>query len=195
MEGRNIPLAAGLLMLPALVFQDALLPLALQVLFLIILQLVIGRKIRFLPNIIMLISITVLNLFQAHGRVLADVIGMQITQGALEIGLRRALMLIGLIYLSRFMVFRKPRFPGRIGRLLSLQFAFYEGFLSRRPSLKPQQIIEHLDKLLMEQEALAEEFETDSRAAREEQQRALLYVLPVILFWALFSVKFLELPF
>lgn len=190
---RNVPLIAGLIMLPAFVFQDRLLPLAVQVLFLIVLQIIIGRKVRILPIIIMLITVPGLNLFQSHGRVLAEIFGFPVTQGALVIGLRRALILIGLIYLSRFMVSRKPRFPGRIGSLLSLQFAFYEGFLSRKPDMRPRHVIEHLDKLLIDLESRSEELQQSENPDAQQQFAPgyIPYGITVLLFWGISLLSYL----
>ncbi len=145
-------MAAGLVMLPAVVFHSSVGSLAAQVIIFMILQIIRGERIRMLPNIIMIVSVTALNLLQAHGRVLFTLWPLPITQGALEIGLRKALTLIALIYLSRFMVSGKPRFPGRIGMLLSMQFSYYNQFLQHRLSLKPGQIVSSLDALLVRME-------------------------------------------
>lgn len=184
MNRRNIPLASGLLMLPALVFQNHLPSLIIQALFLMLLQLLLGRRIKILPNLVMLLSITTLNLFQPFGRILVTLFSLPVTQGALELGFRRSFTLIGLIYLSRFMVISRPRFPGRLGRLLSLQFTYYEGFLTRRVSLRPSVIVESLDELLCELE----------REGGSDEQPVKLVSLPataasVVFIWALYFAQ------
>ncbi len=183
-DRRNIPLAAGLLMLPALVFQDSLVPLAVQVTFLIVLQLILKRRVRIMPNVIMIAVITGVNLVQPYGRIFITVMGLPITQGALELGLRRSLTLIGLIYLSRFMVIHNPRFPGKIGSLLSLQFTYYESFLQNRINFRPKHIIESLDSLLTELEEGTENPLPGKRTS--SPAFSLLPAAVPILFWGIF---------
>ncbi len=151
-DRRNIPLIAGLCMLPALVFQFDLLPLLLQLGLLIIIRLLQGGRIRVKTNLMMIVTITAVNLLQAHGQVLYEIAGFEITLGALRIGLVRSLKLIALIYLSQFMISQRPAFPGRLGNLLSLQFSYYEGFLNSGLKVNPKQFIQRLDELLFQLE-------------------------------------------
>lgn len=187
-EQRNLPLISGLFMLPALVFQQDLLFLGIQTLFLVMLQPILGKRIRVLPNLIMISTITALNLVQPYGRVLAEPFGFPVTVGALELGMRRSFMLISLIYLSKFMVIGSPRFPGRLGEMLSLQFSYYQGFLSTPVSLRPSQIIRSLDQLLLSLEA------TDGTVnVPQLPKRALVFcAASPVLIWVCFAMGILQ---
>jgi len=147
---RNLPLLFGLLMLPAVVFTDSPAVLVGQTVFLLLLHVIQGRRLRPLPVVIMLISITLLNLFQVNGRVLLTIFTLPVTEGALNIGLRKAFVLIELIYLSQYMISQKPYFPGRLGTLLSRQFHYFSEFMQNAPSLHPRHFIHDVDALIIQ---------------------------------------------
>ncbi|MCF7944065.1 MAG: Gx transporter family protein [Spirochaetia bacterium] len=153
---KNLPMLFGLTMIPAIVFTDLVWLLFVQVLFLLTLHKIQGRKIKMLPNIIMIISITALNLLQVNGKVLWLLADFPITEGALIIGLRKAFLLIELIYLSQYMVSRNPVFPGKAGALLSLQFSYFNRLMKKRFSLHPGRFMKDIDKIIntMEEEQL-----------------------------------------
>lgn len=152
----NLPMLFGLSMIPAIVFTDSVWILSAQLLFLLTLHKVQGRKIKLLPNIIMIASISVLNLLQANGKVLYYLGNFPVTEGALVIGLRKAFLLIELIYLSQYMVSRNPVFPGKAGALLSLQFSYFNKLMKNRFSLHPGRFMKDVDEMIitMEQEQL-----------------------------------------
>lgn len=152
----NLPMLFGLSMIPAIVFTDSVWILSAQLLFLLTLHKVQGRKIKLLPNIIMIASISVLNLLQANGKVLYYLGDFPVTEGALVIGLRKAFLLIELIYLSQYMVSRNPVFPGKAGALLSLQFSYFNRLMKNRFSLHPGRFMKDVDEMIitMEQEQL-----------------------------------------
>jgi len=66
--------------------------------------------------------------------------------------LEKALTLIGMIYLSQYMVSGKPRFPGRFGQLLSKQFLYFEHLVTTWKKPEKGRFIESLDSMLEEME-------------------------------------------
>lgn len=129
MSGRvpdNRQLLAGLTMLPAILFQGSLLFLLIQAGCVILFAVRAGRRFRLLPNLIILISVVIANSIQVNGRVLFSIGSFDLTLGALELGLMKAVKLIAMVYLSQFMVAGKPLLPGRFGALVSMQFVYFE---------------------------------------------------------------------
>lgn len=152
MQKPDIRIAAGLLMIPAFLLQPGLVVQGLQVFFLIVLAAMHGRKIRVVMITVVLASITAMNLLQENGRVLASIGSFSITLGALLTGLEKAMTLIGMIYLSQYMVSGKPRFPGWFGQLLSKQFLYFEHLVTAWKKPEKGKFIESLDTLLEEME-------------------------------------------
>lgn len=169
-EPDNRYLIAGLLMLPAILFQDAWAYLILQTGIVIIAAIRAGRRFRLLPNIIILVSVVVANSIQVNGRVLISIGTFDLTLGALELGLVKALKLIAMVYLSQFMVAGKPLLPGRFGALVSMQFVYFEHIMElwerkERKASKPKvprgerrtahiTLIHRLDDLLIQLEQM-----------------------------------------
>ncbi|MDR1180157.1 MAG: Gx transporter family protein [Spirochaetales bacterium] len=85
-----------------------------------------GRKIRILPNAVLLLTVTALHCLRPFGKVIFMLGSWPLTEGALETGLLRSLTLIGLVYLSRLTVRPQLRFPGRAGGIFSAMLCDFE---------------------------------------------------------------------
>jgi len=150
MNRSHLRLAFGLAALPAILLQDSLVGIALQTMIVIILAITHGRHFRLLPNLILLISVSSAHLLQPNGLHLASIGGFPITAGALLLGSRKALVLIALLYLSHYMVTGKPRFPGKLGRLVSMQFYYVDRITTGWRSITPKRpFIAAIDRLLL----------------------------------------------
>ena len=79
MSKSHLRLLLGLMSLPAILLQDNLVGIALQVLLVIILAVTHGRRFRLLPNLILLISVSSAHLLQPNGLHLASIGGFPIT--------------------------------------------------------------------------------------------------------------------
>jgi hypothetical protein len=107
--------------------------------------------------IIVFFSIVLFNLFPPYGRILLKIGPFAVTQGALLSGLRKALMLQGLVVISKLIMKRPLHIRGFWGGLLSASFAVL-GRLNDgktrlasaegRPSAKT--FIERLDAVLLD---------------------------------------------
>lgn len=140
--------AAGILILPAFLFQDTLwIKAGLTVLF-VVLSMISGKKFRFLPNLVILLSITAVHLPQPRGEILFQILRFRITLGALETGLEKGLTLIGMIYVSRFSVTRGLSFPGKLGILMGSIFYYFEIITEKWRTLPKKPVLQRLDTLL-----------------------------------------------
>jgi uncharacterized membrane protein len=187
-------LVTGLVILPAFLLQPSLAATAALAIIAVIAAVSVGRKIRIVPNLLVLVSVTLANLLQVNGLVLATIGGFQVTAGALAIGLKKALTLIGLIYLSQFMVSRRPRLPGLFGYIVSLQLYYFEQITEKWRSMKRGGLIARLDTLLYRLEETGTEKASNTTGTRESApgRTKVWLVLFVIISWLLLIPGFMD---
>jgi hypothetical protein len=111
-----------------------------------------GKKINVLVTISVMAGIVFFNLLAPYGKVLAELGPFRITQGSLLAGVRKALVLEGLVLLSGACVHRNLRLPGKIGRILADSFRLLEQMRERKSTIRPGHIIEGIDRLMLEME-------------------------------------------
>jgi heptaprenyl diphosphate synthase len=141
---------AGLLMMPAMLFNpNPLLRLA-QFLFFWFLSWLSGAKNNPLVTILIILCVTAFNLIVPHGQVLYTIGVFKITSGALMAGIQRAVTLEGLVMLSRFSVRRDIHIPGRFGALLGESFRVFALLLERKGRITRKNIIADIDRLMIE---------------------------------------------
>lgn len=194
MKTSNVRLYMGLLALPAILLQDSIVGIVIQAGYVIMLALTHGRRFRLLPNIILLVSVSSAHLLQPHGLHLFSIGDFPITVGALLLGARKAFTLIALLYLSHYMVTGRPQFPGRLGKLVSLQFYYFERITTSWRSISPKRpFIPAIDRLLMVLAAPGNESEITSpnnlpQTAGDKATGTVLLVngMHLILLWTVF---------
>lgn len=184
MNKNNIRLLFGIAILPALFFQNNFTALFLQTLYAIFLALSSGRKFKLLPNVVLLVGLSLAHLLQPNGLLLFTLGSFPITLGSLILGSHKALLLISLIYLSQYMVSSKPTFPGKLGALISLQL-FYFGQISLTwSSISPKKpFIGAIDNLLFQLEQPNQGLKETFSVADE---KIFPKVIHLVIFWTLF---------
>jgi heptaprenyl diphosphate synthase len=141
---------AGLLMMPAMLFNpNPLLRLA-QFLFFWFLAWLSGAKNNPLVTIFIILCVIAFNLIVPYGRVLYTIGVFRITSGALIAGIQRAVTLEGLIMLSRFSIRRDIHIPGRFGALVGESFRVFALILDRKERVTRKNIIADIDRLMIE---------------------------------------------
>jgi hypothetical protein len=193
MKVSNLRLITGLLVLPAILLQENLLGIGLQTVYVIVLALTHGRKFRILPNLVLLISVSAAHLLQPNGLHLLSIGGFPITLGALLLGARKACTLIALLYLSHFMASGKPQFPGRLGRLISLQFTFFDAIVTDWQTIHPKRpFIAAVDRLLFGLTGQEIDTTIPTTALSASLQTVLGSILHIVLLWLLFVFGAME---
>lgn len=183
----NVRLSVGLLMLGSFLFQASLACLIVQTLYALLLAYYYRRSMRILPPLMILISVTLANLIQVNGLQLFTLFGLPITAGSLVIGVRKALTLIGLLYLSQFMIAGQPQLPGTLGRLLSLQFTYFDQITRRWKELDKSHLMQALDNLLLSfEESELIESEDYPAPIPLSSKRLFANLIHLLLFWLLF---------
>lgn len=114
----------------------------------IILLLSSGGRIKLMPAVSVSASIVIFNLMAPFGRVLLEPFGLPITDGALILGIKKALLVEGMIFISRWTLYPPPRLPGRAGSLLSEAFSFLGYLTSGKKRLDRRDLVAGIDAIM-----------------------------------------------
>jgi len=145
---------AGLLMALIFLFNRSMEIRIAQFLFFCLLAPVSGKKINLFATALFMISIIFFHLLAPFGKVLAVLGPLRITQGSLLAGIDKALVVSGLVILSRICVKSDLRLPGTIGSLLGESLRILELLRERKGMIKRKHIISGLDQLMLEMETI-----------------------------------------
>ena len=184
---------AGMLVLPSLLFQPRLEFRVLQVILFAILALLAGKRIRWLYFLLLIASITLFNLFSPIGRILLQVGPLNITAGALRLGLQKSITIVGLVFLSLFSIRSDLHLPGSVGGLLARLFFYFERIMEQRRRISRRRIIASIDAIL-ESIFSAEKGHEDSVATGSSRLRTtpfgwLCLTLLVVSNWGLLALS------
>jgi len=146
----NALAAAGLIIMPALLFNPSTTHRVLLFLFFWFLAALAGKKNNLLLTILVILGIVVFNLIVPYGRVLFTAEPFKITQGALTAGIHRAFTLEALIMLSRLAIRPDLRIPGLFGELIGESFRVYALLINQRHRITRKTFIADIDSLLFE---------------------------------------------
>lgn len=125
------------------------------VLILFILACLKCRRIRVLPPLILVLSVTFFALLSPSGQVLLSIGSFKITLDSLLLGLRRSGVLVGMVFLSRVIISQKSgkdfmNRGGPIGNKLTEVFYYLNLLTEKKISFKKGHIIEAIDERLCE---------------------------------------------
>jgi heptaprenyl diphosphate synthase len=173
---------AGMLMIPALLFNKSTELRVLQFLFFWLLIWFSGKKTNVLLTILMIVFIVVFNLIIPYGKVLFSIGGFKITSGALTAGIHRAVTFCALVMLSNFCIRKDLQLPGAFGKLLSDAFYFFSLLMGGKFRITGRNFIAEIDNMMME--LSAEELpEPVTEKQRTKPVGIAVLVIIVILSW------------
>jgi len=182
----DLRLLTGFAVLPALLFQQQLTGTLVIAVLAVAAALAHGKRFRLLPNLLLIVSVTLANLMQKNGLVLTEIFGYPITAGALGLGLKKAFTLIGMIYLSQYMVSARPSLPGSIGMLVSRQLYYFERITELWKGSGSTGVIARIDELLFSLDAI-EETQQESSATHHVLMQPLWSLLLISISWGVFA--------
>jgi heptaprenyl diphosphate synthase len=139
---------AGLVMMPALLFNPSILFRILLFLSFWFLAWLCGKKNKPLITISIVLFIVVFNLIVPHGQILFTIGAFRITSGALLLGIHRAVTLAGLIMLSRVTIRPDLKLPGLFGELIGESFRIFAIIMNNKHRITRKNLIADLDQLL-----------------------------------------------
>ncbi|MDR0501995.1 MAG: hypothetical protein LBH16_01610 [Treponema sp.] len=145
---------AGLLIMPALLFNSVTEYRVIQFLFFWFLAWLCGIKTNPVITIFIFLFIIAFNLIVPYGRVLYSFGGFKITSGALAAGIHRAATLEALVMLSKVCVRQDMKFPGAFGGFLGESLRIFSFLMSGKYGVKGKitgkNLIAEIDKMMLE---------------------------------------------
>lgn len=139
---------AGMVLLLSLMFLNSPIIQAGIVLLGVCLVLADSSRIRPLPALVMAASIVLFNLFAPFGKVLWTPLNLPVTAGALALGIKKALTVEGMIFISRWMLKPGIRLPGKTGRLVAQAFDILGHLSGNRKKFDSKNVIQSIDSIM-----------------------------------------------
>ena len=173
---------AGLIIIPAVLFNPSAEYRCLQFLFFWLLALLCGKKTNPVFTILITIFIIAFNLIIPYGRVLYSIGDFKITSGALEAGIHRAVTLQALVMLSKLTIRNDLILPGAFGQLLSSSLRYFAVIIGKKHRINSKNLIASIDTLMLE---LNEEkfLSSDTAAKKTKTIGYVLIVIVILLSW------------
>jgi hypothetical protein len=147
---------------PAFLFQRNAMILGIEILLFFSLSLFRRGRAAVLSPFLILCFITFFNLFTPYGKILLRIGSFAVTDGALFQGLRRAEVLVGMVYLSQFALDPRISLAGGAGKFLSQMFAAFNRITAEKIPLNPRQILVAVDNRLFDSYFMPEPIAEDS---------------------------------
>ncbi|HZK19272.1 MAG TPA: Gx transporter family protein [Treponemataceae bacterium] len=112
------------------------------------------KRLRVITPFIIFLTVTVLNLFPAQGKIIYVIGSIKITEGALFFALQRSGILLGMVFLSQATISSSIYLPGRLGQLFSTILYYYEELTTHKIQCKKtnktfETIIDKIDSRLL----------------------------------------------
>lgn len=107
------------------------------------------QRIKFTHLFFVFFSIIIFNLFPPFGKVLFTVFNFAVTNQAILRGIEKAVLLEGMVYLSKWMLRVKFNFHSKFGNVITESFAVFDRFLSMRKEVNVKKIIPTIDSILL----------------------------------------------
>ncbi|GHV47738.1 hypothetical protein AGMMS49546_37670 [Spirochaetia bacterium] len=180
---------AGLLIMPALLFNPNTIFRILQFFFFWLLAWLAGKKNNPLITILVILGIVAFNLLVPYGRVIASLGVFKITTGALLAGIHRGVTLEALIMLSRVTIRQDLRLPGSFGELVSDSFRIFARIMERKNIIDRKNIAGGIDELMLELSETPPEVPAETQQGSSAVQNSstaagiIILVFTVILSW------------
>jgi len=187
---------AGILIMPALLFNPSTEFRVFQFLFFLVLAFLCGKRTNPVLTLLIIIFIVTFNLFVPYGYVLYSFGGFKITSGALTAGVHRAFTLSALVMLSKVTIREDLRIPGAFGEILGESLRIFSILMNRKIRITGKNVILEIDSLMLELSKETKSQET-SLEVLKTKTKPLGYVIVIIVFilswlpWFLRSDNFL----
>lgn len=120
------------------------------VLFFFVLDEIIKKgRVKLLPSIIIVLSVTFFALLTPVGKVLFRIGGWKITQTSLEMGLHRSGFLVGMVFISQCAVDKSLRLPGKAGAFVAGVFYYFDLLVSEKIKFSRKNLVKSIDERLL----------------------------------------------
>lgn len=85
-----------------------------------------NKRVNLLPSLALILSVTFFSILVPHGKILAEIWKLEITDGAIFSGLERSIKLCSCVFLSKLIADKNMKLPSRAGLFMSLVFEYFE---------------------------------------------------------------------
>ena len=85
-----------------------------------------NKRVNLLPSLALILSVTFFSILVPHGKILAEIWKLKITDGAIFSGLERSIKLCSCVFLSKIIADKNMKLPSRAGLFMSLVFEYFE---------------------------------------------------------------------
>jgi heptaprenyl diphosphate synthase len=175
---------AGLIIMPALLFNPFIPFRILQFLLFWFLAWLSGKKNNPIFTILIIFFITALNLIVPYGAILYSIGKFKITAGALMVGIQRAVTLEGLIMLSRVTIRRDLKIPGLFGEMIAESFRIFSVIMNQRHRITRKNLMNDIDQMMLDLSGNdLEIIRPDAPAPKTKPAGFVIIVLTAILSW------------
>jgi heptaprenyl diphosphate synthase len=174
---------AGLLIMPALLFNPDTFSRIVQFFFFWFLAWLAGKKNNPLITILVILGIVAFNLLVPYGRVIVSLGAFKITTGALLAGIHRGVTLEALIMLSRVTIRQDLRLPGFFGELVGESFRIFAQIMERKNIIDRKNIAAGLDRLMIELSEIPAETKDETKQNSSTTGGIIILAFTVILSW------------
>lgn len=106
------------------------------------------RVLKILPSVLLIFFVVFFSLFSPHGKILFSFGKLNITLGALNLGLVKAGRLCGFVFVSQFLISKNIFFNGRVGRFFSNVMSYFSKLTETKFRLKKENFISQIDSRL-----------------------------------------------
>lgn len=114
----------------------------------VILVFIKNKKVKLLPSAILIVSVTLFELLVPNGKVIFEIGSVKITQGALLLGMNRALRLCCFVFISKYFISSNFVLPGQAGIFFKKVMNHYASLNSTETKFSFRHFVESIDSVL-----------------------------------------------
>ncbi|WP_296029458.1 Gx transporter family protein [uncultured Treponema sp.] len=131
-----------------LIFRNSVFEIYFVVVLFAVLVFIKKRKLKILPSVLLIFFVVLFSLFSSHGKILFSFGKLNITLGALILGLVKSGRLCGFVFVSQFLISKNISFPGRIGNFFSNVMSYFSKLTETKIRLTKENFISQIDSRL-----------------------------------------------
>lgn len=175
--------------LPALLFQQNLAFLWINVLLFLILSSIKKGQLRIMPPIIIFLSIIFFSILTPNGRVLFSIGTLRVTEDALLRALEKSGILLGMVFVSQYAVSRSLQLPGNIGKFISHMFLFFDTFSEGKKTFNVKTPFQSIDERLLAVYTQDETYNTHKTPIHYSPFSWIICILPILIVYTLLFIN------
>lgn len=131
-----------------LIFRNSVFEIYFVVVLFAVLVFIKKRTLKILPSVLLIFFVVLFSLLSPHGKILFSFGKLNITLGALILGLVKSGRLCGFVFVSQFLISKSISFPGRVGNFFSNVVSYFSKLTETKIRLTKENFISQIDSRL-----------------------------------------------